>query len=174
MNHKASILSVIVFIATCVSLSCFAQLQSTTPPKGITGTFYVSVDDAAKIYVNGQKVHDAGVNESRSAEVELHPADRIVVQLRDDGGGRRFMMIFASSDQKTVVSFRHRDFKVVPDIGVTDFKPEEFQKWPKYAIAEKHGKHLPIKSYSEWIWGDISKCTIAGIVTPEMIKPMPK
>lgn len=162
-------------VVSCIlSLSSFAQLPSKTPPKGLVGTFYVSVDDGATIFVNGQQIHNAGMNESRSGELELSVGQRIVVQLRDDGGGRRFMLAFVSSDRQTVISFRHRDFKVVPDLDVKDFTPEQFQKWPKFAKEEKHKPLLPVKNYSEWVWGDLSKCIIACTITPEMAKPMPK
>ena len=166
---------VTTFVASLLfSLPCLAQLPSKTPPKGTIGTLYVSVDDGAKIFVNGQKVHDAGVNETRSGELELSVGQRVVVQLRDDGGVRRFMMLFVSSDRQTVISFRHRDFKVVPDIDVTDFTPADFQRWPKFAKEEKHKPMFPFKGYSEWVWGDLSKCIIACTITPEMIRPMPK
>ena len=175
MNYNAAIrILFATFISCLVSVSCLAQLPSKTPPKGTVGTFYVSVDDGAKIFVNGQKVHDAGMNESRSGELELSVGQRVVVHLRDDGGGHRFMMIFVSSDRQTVISFRHRDFKVVPDVDVTDFTPEQFQKWLKFSKLEKRKDVLPFKNYSEWMWGDLSKCIIAGSITPEMIKQMPK
>lgn len=173
--HNITMRLLTTFLAsTLLSIPCLAQLPGTTPPKGVTGTFYVSVDDGAKIFINGQQVHDAGVNESRSGELELSVGQRIVVQLRDDGGGHRFMMAFVSSDRQTVISFRHRDFKIVPDLDATDFTPAEFLKWPKYAKDEKRKPLLPVKNYSEWMWGDVPKCILAGTITPEMIKPLPK
>lgn len=160
----AALAGSLLFIAPCL-----AQ-QGAVNSRGVMGNFYVSVDDGAKIFVNGQKIHEAGMNESRSGELELKADQRIVVQLRDDGGGHRFMLVFVSSDKKTVVSFRQRDFKIVPDIGVTDFTPEEFQKWTKFAKDEQRKSILPVKSNSDWVWGDMSKCILACMIRPDMLK----
>ena len=165
----------ITFLTSCfILLNYHVQALTGDPPKSVTGTFYVSVDDAATIYVNGKKIHDAGVHESRSAELVLSQDDRIVVQLRDNGGGHQFMMTFVSTDRNTVISFRHRNFKNIPDLDVTDFTVGDFQRWTKFAKEEKHKAVFPFKDYSEWIWGDLSKGSIGCIVIPEMIKPMPK
>ena len=103
--------------------------------------------------------------------MELKVGDRVVVELRNDSDGRHFLFLFASSDGGTVVSFKHHDFKVVPDLNVNDFTPDQLKLWTKYAKEEKqdNAEKLPVKSHSEFIWGDLDKCIIAGIVTPEMI-----
>jgi len=157
--------------ALMLTLRCPAQLPGAPEPAPIKGTFYISVDDAATIYVNGQKAFSAPIGENRSPELELKVGDRIVVELRNDTDGRHFIMLFASSDGQTVISFKQHDFKIVPDIGVTDFTPEQFQQWTKYAKEEKQkkAKKLPITSGSEFIWGDLDKCIIAGPITPHMI-----
>jgi hypothetical protein len=161
-------------LALLLALPVQAQFTSTLDQKSTKGTFYVSVDDAAIIYVNGKETFKAGWGESRSTELELKTGDRIVVQLREDGGGRRFMLVFASTDGQTIVSFKNHDFKIVPDIGVTDFTPEQFKAWTKYAKQEKHKNVLPIKNYSEWIWGDLDKCSIASVVTLQMFAKRPQ
>jgi hypothetical protein len=158
-------------MAWLLVLRCSAQLPNPAPPAPIKGTFYISVDDAATIFVNGQKVYYAQIGESRSPELELKEGDHIVVELRNDTDGRHFIFLFASSDGNSVISFRSHDFKIVPDIGVTDFTPEQFQKWTKYAKVEKQKKaqRLPVPSASEFIWGDLDKCIIAGPITSHMI-----
>ena len=115
----------------------------------------------------------AGIGESRTPELDLKTGDRIVVQLRNDGDKRYFMLVFASSDGQTVVSFRNHDFKIVPEIGITDFTPDQMQKWTKFAKQEKHKAVLPIKSYSEWVWGDLDKCILACTVDPKMFSQKP-
>jgi len=161
-------LKLTLFLAL-LTLHCSAQLPNT--PKPIKGTFYVSVDDACTIFVNGQNVFQAGFGQSRSPELELKVGDRVVLQLRNDSNGRHFIFLFASSDGQAVISFKHRDFKIVPDIGVTDFTPEQFQKWTKFAKEEKqkNAAKLPVKSASEFIWGDLDKTIIAGSITPQMV-----
>ncbi len=154
-----------------LTLHCRAQLPGGPEEPPIKGTFYVSVDDGCTIYVNGQKVYKAGLGESRSPEVELKVGDRVVVELRNKTDGRHFNFLFASSDGQKVVSFRHTDLKIVPDPGVTDFTPVQFMSWQKYAKEEKKKKptNLPVKSGSEFLWGDLNDTIIAGPITPQMV-----
>ena len=154
-------------------LPCRGQLPSTNTPAPLTGVFYISVDDAATIFVNGQEKYKAGIGESHSPEMELKAGDRIVVELRNDGDGRHFMLVFCSSDQKTIVSFKHLDFRCI--IGdAKDFTPDQFHNW-KTAKEEKGKKPgFPIKNYSEKVWGDLDRSSIAAIVTPGMISQKPQ
>lgn len=164
---------VLILVALIVALRCEAQFASTLNDKS-GGAFYVSVDDAATIYINGHKFFSTGIGESRSRETELKTGDHIVIHLRDDGGGHRFFMLFASTDGESVVSFRNTDFKIVPDLDVTDFTPEQFQKWTKTAKQLNHKSPLPIKSYSESFWGDLNRCILAGTIKPQMFSQRPK
>jgi hypothetical protein len=84
------------------------------------------------------------------------------------------MFLFASTDGQTVVSFRAHELKIIPELDATDFTPEQFQKWTKYAKQERHKNVLPVKSYSDWMWGDLDKCMLACIVTPQMFSQRPK
>ena len=103
------------------------------------GIFYVSVDDGAIIFINGAQVYEAAIGETRSPELE------------------------------NVVSFKRRNFKIVPDIGVSDFTVAQFDGWKKYAEEDDDREPvLPIKSRSEWVWGDLDKCVLACVITPEM------
>ena len=158
----------LILLAFLTAFSCQAQLSSTFDDRSIKGSFYVSVDDAATIYVNGKQFYSANIGESRSPETELKTGDRIVVHLRDDGGGRHFVMLFASSDGQNIVSFRSNDFKIVPDLDVTDFTPDQFEKWKKYAQSERFRYPLPIKSYSESFWGDLNQCIVACTLKTKM------
>ena len=172
MNFTTTIHFVAALVLAIFTVSpCAAQGPKA---QSVTGTFYVSVDDKARIYVDGKEVHDAKNGESRSSEIELKVGQRIVVQIDNDGGKRRFMMAFLSSDQKTVISFKHRDLKIVNQPDVTDFTPEQFGKWTKYSEEEKHDAVFTFKNYSEWIWGDLTKCIVAGTVTEDMIKTIAK
>jgi hypothetical protein len=136
--------------------------------KSAKGSFYVSVDDAATIFVNGIKVHHAGIGETRSAEIELRTGDRIVVQLRDDGGERRFVMVFASSDGQSIVNFRNNDYKIIPDLGITDFTPEQFEKLKKSAKDLRQKVALPVKCSSESVWGELNSSILGSVVTIKM------
>lgn len=150
-----------------LAFPCAAQLVSNE--KVVKGNFYVSVDDAVEVFINGTSAYKVSRGESRSPDMEIKTGDRVVVHLRNDGDKRYFMLVFASPDSKTVVSFRNRDFKIIPELNTTDFTPEQFQKWNKYAKEDKRKPVLPVKSYSEWVWGDLDSCILACVITPQMI-----
>jgi hypothetical protein len=57
---------------------------------------------------------------------------------------------------------------------VTDFQPEDLTKWTKYAKDQGGKNNLPIKNYSDSMWGDLNKCIIAGVVTHQMFGQRPK
>jgi hypothetical protein len=151
-----------------------ATPKLSTPQQTLKGSFYVSVDDGASIYVNGNKVHTAKINESRSPEMELKTGDRVVVHLHNATAEHRFMMLFVGSDQSNIVSFRARDFRMVPELGVTDFSPEQFQQWTKQGRLERYQSRLPVKSYSDWVWGDGDESIIACSVTAPMFSQKPR
>jgi hypothetical protein len=151
-----------------LSLFVARQVEAQFDQKSVKGNFYVSVDDSADIYVNGTKVFHADIGETRSEEVELKTGDRVVAQLRDVGGERRFAILFASTDGQTIVSFRSRDLKIVPDVGTTDFTPEQLEKWTKSAKDIREKVRLPIKSSSEVLWGELGTSILAGVVTSKM------
>ena len=142
--------------------------------ESVKGSFYVSVDDEASIFINGGKVHSARINESRSPELELKTTDRVIVHLHNTTAEHRFMMVFVSSDQARIVSFHARDFRLVPDPGVTDFTPDQFQRWNKQPRPERHENRLPVKSYSDWVWSDLDDGIIASVVTSQMMTQKPK
>ncbi|WP_157210814.1 hypothetical protein [Verrucomicrobium spinosum] len=153
---------------------CAGQSIGHFDQKTAKGAFYVSVDDRATLYINGMLIHRWSVGEERSPEIEIRTGDRITVKLEDDGGEKRFMMIFASTDGQTVVSFRNRDFKIIPELDATDFTPEEFEKWKKFAVQFKHKDRLPIKSYSDWVWGDLKNSILGCVLMPKMFTQKPR
>jgi hypothetical protein len=165
------------FIGLCIFLlavRCPAQLPVAGSLATYSGAFYVAVDDEATIYVNGMECYHAKIGESRSPETELKVGDRVVVQLWNKGGPRHFLFVFVASDGKTTFSFKHHQFKIIRDIGVTDFKPEDLAKWPTAKEErQKKAAKLPIHNFSEFIWGDLDTCTIATVVSPEMIYQKP-
>jgi len=143
---------------------------------GVRGKFYLEIDDAVKIYINGAevvKVNDAKTTESN--EVELKAGDHIVAQLINRGGPRFLILLFVSSDRKTSVSFMHFNFKILRDPQSVDFAPEQLQGLKEYAkVINKRDKPLPFKCFSEFIWGDEDLTAIGGTITPEMFQPLPQ
>jgi hypothetical protein len=155
----------LAFLLCLLALPCAAQ-SITAPIPPVTGSFYVSVDDSCAIFVNGKRFHNTG-----------QVGDRVVVRLTNNGGPRHVMVAFASSDGQRVTSFKKEDFKSVPELGVSDFSVAEFAGWPPLkgtAKFQKHKPKLPVKSYSEAVWGDLDKCIIASVVTQKMISQGPK
>jgi hypothetical protein len=103
--------------------------------------------------------------------------DRVLVHLTNDMGPRHFMVAFVSSDGSRVISFKRADFKSVPDVSANDFSAGEFAGWsaPKgTAKFQKHKPKLPVRSYSEAVWGDLDRCIVASVVTQQMISQSPK
>jgi len=166
----------LALILCLLTLACRAQLPGDNGLAGgnqasIKGSFLVSVDDSCTIFVNGKTVFQCGIGEKRSPALELKVGDRILVQLVNTGGPRHFFCLFASADGQTVISFKRTDFKIDPDMDVTDFTGLQFQTWPKYAKAQERLKPstLPVQSNSDSMWGDLDRCIIAGYVTSSMI-----
>jgi hypothetical protein len=164
-------LSMLLLAASGSSL--FAQSMGYLHPTPVKGRFYVSVDDGASIYVNGRQAHGTGIGLSRSGEVDLKVGDRVVVQLHNDGGPKHFFFLFASSDGKSVFSFKHSNFRIAP-LDITDFTPSEIRAWSKPAKEIKGRPKFPVKSFSESMWGDLERTAIVTVITPEMESPTPQ
>ena len=149
-----------------------AQLPEVPNIKSLKGSFFVGVDDSATIFVNGRKFYQCGIGTHRSPQTELKLDDRIVVHVHTKKGPASFVLVFASEDEKLVVSFRYQDFKIVPGLGVQDFSPEQFAQWNKFARFQKQGHHrfskLPLKNYSDFVWGELKDSILACIITAEM------
>ena len=165
-----------LIIAILALFSSFAAAQlpqpATTP--AVKGKFYVSVDDEAHIFVNGQQVHHANIGESQSPELELKPGDRIVVQLHNVSAPRYFKLLFVSADKQQMISFPHIAFKLPPDPEATDFTPAQFGGYSKYAKEDKGRKNqpFPYKNRSEWVWGENEVSSLAAFLTREMFVRM--
>jgi len=169
-------LTFLLCLLALLARPCAAQ-SITNPVASVTGSFYVSVDDHCAIFINGEIIHHGNLGTSRSPETSLKAGDRVLVHLSNDGGPRHFMCAFVSSDGKQVISFKKADFKLVPEVGAKDFTAAQFQGWanPKNtAKAQKHKPKLPVKNYSESLWGDLDQCIIAAIVTQQMISQSPQ
>ena len=175
MNRFLSTLLLPVFLVS--PAICPAQLKSTVNDKTMTGRFFVTVDDEAYILVNGKEVHHGGLGESRSGEMVLKTGDRVVVHQHNHTAGHSFLMVFASTDGKSIVNFRSQDFRIVKDDAasdVRDFTPEQMAKWTKQPKGGRGKSALPVKNYSEWVWGDTEHCVIAGTVTAMMFSARPQ
>ena len=151
------------------------KLKDTDPnwtPIVLEGRFHVDVDDSASIYVNGSKVHGAGINRSRSGVVKIKEGDRLVVSLRNVFAGVRFKMAFATEDRSGVISFRADDFRVyrTPDQR-RDFTEEQFEALKEPAHKhESKGADFGFPNRSQQMWGDVQKhSVIACRITREMI-----
>jgi hypothetical protein len=159
-----------LFFALAILGACFispshAQLGT------ISGKFFVSVDDAAAIMLNGTKIHQAGIGESSSPEVAIKAGDRLVVNLYNKEGPRRFVLAFLSTDHKKVVSFRNTDFKIAPGYELKDLSESEIRALPKTAKETQKKPHkFPFKHTSESLWGEDTNAVVACIVRPEIFK----
>lgn len=164
-------------LAAAYCLSASAQ-QPNNPESGIRGTFMAFIDDHATLFLDGNRVFSGGLGTARSREIELREGSSLVVHLRNDGGPRAFMLVFESSDGKTIASFRSGDFKIVPAAGVTSFTPSQFAQWRKSAKSVPGRKDKALdkvtKNYSDTVWGDLDTCTLACRITRNLFTQRPR
>lgn len=166
------------YLLTSLLLLCVsATAQLATPiPKdpAVKGAFYLSIDDVARIYINGIEAHkNASLGKSKSKDVALKPGDRIVVQLRNATMPRYFIMAFASTDKKLIVSFPRQSLKLLPDADATDFTEADFFRLSKYPKADsrKPDGSIPFKHNSDYVWGEFDNCALACTLTAQMFVP---
>ncbi|MCX6910788.1 MAG: hypothetical protein NTY01_22475, partial [Verrucomicrobia bacterium] len=88
----------------------------------------------------------------------------------NDIGPKHFILVFAASDGRTTISFRANDFRIVPQVGVKDFQPEQFARWTKPARRFSGTKGLDriVKNHSDWVWGDLDRCIVACTISGVM------
>lgn len=164
-----------------LSILCTAGVAAAGPfdspaATPLHGSFLVSVDDHATIFVNGVNVHHANIGTSRSRELDLKVGDQIVVQLVNDVGPKHFIMVFQTTDQQRICSFKASDYRIITELDVKSFSPGQFETWTKHAKEFKGHKGLEkqVKNYSQYVWGDIDRCALACTITPGMITVTPK
>jgi hypothetical protein len=142
--------------------------------KGIPGQFYVTVNDAAVIYVNGKQVHSAPKGDSVSSELALNLGDLVAVELDSGKGLGSLRMGFLAKDHRLTINFRQQDFRDMgaqPAADVTAAAVEgatlRIQKCThrrdKLAYPEK------ITDHSEWVWSKQKQGTIATIIKTPML-----
>jgi hypothetical protein len=170
----------IVLVAALLHLLAAGSMAQA--PSGLEGQLWVTTRSQVTVYLNGKEVLKATDGTGKSDAVALKPGDRLVLKLHKTGNGNPvFLMCALSTDESLLCNFRNTDFKVVPDVGLTDFADADFQGWKKAAsnIANQQATkwkvvELPIKNYSEWMWGDANDCVIAAIITEKMFKKKPR
>jgi hypothetical protein len=143
----------------------------------VKGKFYISVDDTAHVYVNNRLLYKAAIGESSSSETLLEPGDRIVVKLFNKMGPRKFAMIFVSTYQKTIVSFRNQMCKIIPDAEKTDITEKEYRDLKQFANQDHHGemvRRFGFKNNAEWLWGVGNPCALGCIIQRDFFKAMPQ
>ncbi|MDB6117336.1 MAG: hypothetical protein JWO08_1117 [Verrucomicrobiaceae bacterium] len=142
----------------------------------LVGTFLASIDDHATVFVNGSKVFHGDLGTSRSGQTTLNVGDRVIVHMSNDQGPKHLLLVFATTDGKQIVSFRASDFHIVPELGVNTFDGGQFPKWTKQArkLQGTKGLDREVKNYSERVWGDLDKCTLACVITAQMVTPRPR
>lgn len=166
MKHFLPLALLMLFTANAV-----AQLV-TFPVKG---RFYVSVDDSATVFVNGRQLFKASLNESASPETLLEPGDRVVARMHNKGGPKRFAMIFVSSDQNVIISFRNEMCKILPDAGTRDFTAQQFAELTQFAEQapqKQTVRRFAYKNNAEFLWGRSNPCALGAIIKREYFKAL--
>lgn len=154
-------------------LAVFLVMAGLSHGDSMKGSFYVSVDDRAVVYLNGKQVHEANINESYSPVITVSEGDRIIVRLFNAKESRRFMFAFLSDDGKKLINFRTNDGRILQDQESVDFTAEQFASWKIRPLREKpmrDGEEIkvPIRTFSQWMWGDAEQCSLAFVVSRSM------
>jgi hypothetical protein len=147
------------------------KAQEPRLPTEFKGKFYVSVDDAATIYVKGRQVHEAPINESASPETTLKVGDSITVNLINTRAGHRFSFAFLTKDEKYVINFRQEDCRVLWDPKKRSLTQKEFDQLKQQPPKEMgHSQaSFPFSTTSDWLWGQGDNCWLTTIITREMV-----
>lgn len=158
----------------CIFLLMPERLRADKTPDGLTGCFYVAVDNTALVFVNGKQVHRGTLGVSRSADMELKLGDRVVMQVENNGGPKKFQTVFLSADKQKLISFRRSDWRLVQGAEVQDFSADQYRAWTKAPTIVKEANAFSFKHHSDPVWGDKPRFTIACNVTAAMLSNMPK
>jgi len=146
-------------------------VASTAP---LVGRFYVDVDDAATLYVNGTKLYRAGVGASYSGETSINVGDAIVASLENFKGPSRFRLAFVTTDRRSVVVFKASDFKQLgmqPILEITAATISKTLEAPQRLKLPPNEQLLPItpKEHPDAVWGNGRNCLVGACLTREMI-----
>jgi hypothetical protein len=159
---------------TLLSLFTSGAALADKIPESVKGCFYVSVDNTAVVFVNGKQIHRGGLGVSRSAELELKVGDRVVMQVENLGGPKKFQTVFLSTDKQKVINFRRSDWRLVQGGDVKDFDAEQYRSWTKAPTISKEANAFSFKHQSDPVWGDKPRFTIACNVSASMLSNMSK
>jgi hypothetical protein len=166
------------FLIATLLLSAFALAQTSAPKTepSIKGKFYYTVDDDARIFLNGTEVLSLHRGAGQSNEIELKAGDRMAIQLNNVGGERFLRLLFVAADRSTMLPITRQAFKILPDPEAKDFTEADWPRLPKYAkeVPEKKVENFPFKSRAEYIWGDANVCAIGGVLKRELFVAGPQ
>ena len=163
-----------VLCFVCISLFTPERLLADKMPDSLTGCFYMAVDNSAVVFINGSQVHRATLGVSRSADIELKLGDRVVMQVENNGGPKKFQAVFLSADKQRVISFRRSDWHLVQGAEVQDFNADQYRAWTKAPTIVKEANAFTFKHHSDPVWGDKPRFTIACKVTAAMLSNISK
>lgn len=136
------------------------------------GHFYVVADDIAEIYLNGEKIHHAKLGLSKSNEITVMKDDVLVIDLKNNGGPKNFMLIFLTTDRKTIVNFKNNDYRILPAFGKKNLQKEDVDAYRKFAVdlRKKPRSDIGIKHKSETVWGEANQCVLGAVIDSGMIE----
>lgn len=157
-----------LFLSLLFCVAAVGQIPRTAPP--MKGRFYIDVDDGARIFINGQLAHTAGIDTSISGEVSLAVGDRVVAQLTNNQGGKWLKLVFLSTDQRSIISFQRLNYRILNDLALVDFTVADWSKFKPVKNAEIDRNRLSIKNNAASIWGDAENTTVGSVITADMVK----
>ncbi len=142
-----------------------------------TGLLFVQVDSNATLFLNGTKIGSPKFRTEKFA-VTLQPGDRIVARLSNlhAKGNGYFMLLYLAPDHQSQISFRAVNFKILPDVEMTDFTGDQFSSFGHQVLvrsgSEEKQIYFPYKNTCEAVWGDRAEGAIGTLITSDMFGPL--
>jgi hypothetical protein len=142
----------------------------------VKGKFYYTLDDEARIFVNGTETLHLTRGAGQSKDISLKAGDRVTMQLKNVGGEKFLRLLFVAEDRSVMLPIIRNSFKCLPDPEAKDFTEADWQRYPKFAkeISDKKTETFPFKSRADYLWGDADVCAIGSILKREMFIPLPR
>jgi hypothetical protein len=166
--------TILFLVALLTSGYADAQTPATKEEPSFKGKFYYTLDDEARIFINGVEALHLTRGAGESKEVTLKAGDRMTLQLKNVGGEKFLRMLFVAADRSAMLPITRQAFKCLPDPEAKDVTEADWQRLPKFAkeISDKKIETFPFKSRADYMWGDADVCAIGGILKRGMFIPV--
>jgi hypothetical protein len=88
----------------------------------VKGKFYYTLDDEARIFVNGTETLHLTRGAGQSKDISLKAGDRVTMQLKNVGGEKFLRLLFVAEDRSVMLPIIRNSFKCLPDPEAKDHR----------------------------------------------------